>query len=191
MNTFQHYYRKGYLEAGTVYDYPGTYFVSSIFNGTTTGVLREHAIRMDTHVQCKAVDSFPKDCAGDRPLVTKFSSPALSASVCAEGSFDRNPWNRTRNKQEIAERLWMSMEVDKTKADEYYPISEESDLYYAKNFTMRCDATSTRGWFELGNYQNGYTHQPILETWPSPEVITSEFNDMSDIMGAQYYPIEE
>jgi hypothetical protein len=38
-------------------------------------------------------------------------------------------------------------------------------------------SNSTRGYFELGNYQNGFTPSGLLESWPTPEDMASDFND--------------
>ncbi|OBT42309.1 hypothetical protein VE00_06369 [Pseudogymnoascus sp. WSF 3629] len=38
-------------------------------------------------------------------------------------------------------------------------------------------SNSTRGYFELGNYQNGFTPSGLLESWPTPEDMASDFKD--------------
>jgi hypothetical protein len=43
------------------------------------------------------------------------------------------------------------------------------------NFTTRCTAGSTRGYFELGNHFNSFAYGPLIEKWPEPEVIEIEF----------------
>ncbi|KAK2757364.1 hypothetical protein FQN54_004878 [Arachnomyces sp. PD_36] len=179
MNTLLFYYSFDIKE-------DGSYFASSLRNGTTTGVLREHAIRMDTNVQCDLVDNFPDHCTGDKPFTTNFTTPVLDASICVEGSYDRVPWNNTRDQQNITEQLWMHMNVNPDALDVY-----AMDLRDAKNFTMCCTAESRRGWFELGNYQNNYSHQPMVETWPSLEVMKNEFNDISSRLENIYWPVKE
>ena len=49
-----------------------TYFVAAIPNNTVTGILREHAIRLNSSVTCEdiATESFPVQCEGSRPFVT-------------------------------------------------------------------------------------------------------------------------
>lgn len=185
MNTFEFYYGEGFAYDEEQND-RGRYFTSSIVNGTTTGVLREHAIRMDSNVDCSLVESFVDKCAGDRPFTTNYTSHALEVSVCAEGSYDKYPWNRTRDRQEITERLWMRMKVNVDNLGDYDVF--QTDLTSAKSFTMRCDATSRRGWFEMGNYQNGHSHQPMLESWPSPDTMKNEFNDVGT---TSIWPIKE
>ncbi|KAK2755085.1 hypothetical protein FQN54_006614 [Arachnomyces sp. PD_36] len=45
------------------------------------------------------------------------------------------------------------------------------------SFTLKCEASTTRGYFELGNDRNGQIYGPLLEKWPSPEEMAREFND--------------
>ncbi|PLN80726.1 hypothetical protein BDW42DRAFT_201068 [Aspergillus taichungensis] len=110
MNSLQYYYSDA--SPSDKAEEKRRYFVSSLRNGTTTGVLREHAIRMDTDVECVIDNSFPEHCAGDRPFITNFSSPSLEVAICGEGSYDRPPWKNTRDRQKIKERLWMHMKTD-------------------------------------------------------------------------------
>lgn len=186
-DTFQFYYDEEMLPDGVLEN--RHYFVSSLKSGTTTGVLREHAIRMNTSVECVMDHSFPDHCAGDSPFTTNFTSPVLEVAICGEGNHERSPWKNSRDKQEINERLWMHMKVN---ADTVQQVAtHKTDLPSAKNFTMRCDATSTRGWFEIGNYQNEYSYQPMLEIWPSPEAMENDFNDIGTSLEESPWPVKE
>ena len=70
------YNRRNTVESKTFYWYneheakDGTYFVSALPNNTPTGVLREHAIRINSTVQCEnlARSDFPKACNGPHPF---------------------------------------------------------------------------------------------------------------------------
>lgn len=166
-------------------DEPGDYYVSSILNGTNTGVLREHAVRMDSKTKCQYEDSFPEECDGDNPFTYEYSSNMTIVKICSEGSINKYPFTRSRNSQEISERIWFSLRWN------------DLDTYLAdvggerKNYTMSCDATTRRGWFELGNYQNSFEPSPMLEQWPSPEDMEERFNDYtSDSTEHDYYPVE-
>lgn len=174
MNTFAYY---------AIVDNNSTFFTSSVINGTTTGVLREHAVRMDTNVTCKLDPNFPGICPGNRPFTTHIRESGIDVSVCANGSYDSVPWRNTRDAQNVTETLWIRMEVD----PEWDYIYDDVDT-----FTLRCDAVSRRGWFELGNYQNGFTHQPMLETWPDDDAMLNQFNDLSsDPFQWDYWPVKE
>lgn len=43
------------------------------------------------------------------------------------------------------------------------------------SFTLHWVAMTSRGDFELGNDFNGQVPQPLLDTWPSPEVMEENF----------------
>lgn len=165
---------------------PGDYYVSSILNGSDTGVLRQHAARMDSKAKCQYEDSFPEECSGDNPFTYSYNSSMTEVRVCAEGSYDKYPFTRSRNRQEISERIWFSL----------LWIDEETHRddgnRQMENYTMSCEATTRRGWFELGNYQNGYNPSGMLEQWPSPEEMEEDFNDYSSTStDNDFYPIEE
>ncbi|KAL3463478.1 hypothetical protein BJX64DRAFT_116180 [Aspergillus heterothallicus] len=178
----------GYYFPGSGFGDGGSFFVSSIVNGTTTGVLRQHAARLDTNVTCTLDDNFPSTCPGRRPFTTNFTSSVLDAKICAEGSYDEVPWKNTRDAQNITERLWLHMS---TRPNSAVQSLTYDSIQSAVNFTMRCDSTSTRGWFELGNYQNGFIHQPMLEIWPDDEVMITQYNDFSGNLSGKYWPVRE
>lgn len=187
MSTFRFFYQD-WSSSGD--QPPGTFFASPVVNGTTTGVLRQHAARMDTDVTCIVDNNFPETCPGDRPFVTDFTSPALNVSICTEGNYDSVPWMNTRDMQNITERLWLHIHVNPDTTPE---STAWDDLRLLGNYTIRCDATSRRGWFELGNYQNKFAHQPMLDTWPNDEAMKTQFNDVSGYDGPEdkYWPVKE
>ncbi|GLA41284.1 hypothetical protein AnigIFM63309_009372 [Aspergillus niger] len=162
------------IERGTFFWYDESfpsdkYFVSALQNGTNTGVLRQHAIRLNSTSACEAVhpSAFPQTCSGDRPFVTNLSAPdALDIRICAPGAFGQTPWTRSRDRQDISEELWIDVVQQITGW-----IVEQS------NFTLRCTTNTTRGYFEISNYKNGNNPGPLLEKWPSPEVLKQDFND--------------
>lgn len=162
----------------------GHYFVSSLANGTTTGILREHAIRMDSRTNCTFVEeSIPDSCPGDRPFVTKYESDTVNINICVEGAYDRFPWTTSRSKQEVEERFWVQAEFLKPDV-----LVNETE---PRNRTMRCDARSRRGWFEVGNYQNDNRYEPLVETWPSQDELAADFNDYDGDGFESWYPATE
>ena len=52
-----------------------------------------------------------------------------------------------------------------------------SDIQSYGNFTVRCTANSTRGYFELGNVRNNFTASGIIEKWPDLDTLWNEYND--------------
>ncbi|KAF8164362.1 hypothetical protein K438DRAFT_2067300 [Mycena galopus ATCC 62051] len=145
-----------------------TYFVSALQNGTTTGVLRQHAIRMNSSASCESIPraSFPATCGGARPVQAAFSNEFIDVRVCAPGEIGTSPWTLSRDRQDISEELYIDL-----------GISSEENLLRVRNFTTKCTANSTRGYFELGNYFNGFAYGPLIEKWPEPDVLAREFND--------------
>jgi hypothetical protein len=52
---------------------------------------------------------------------------------------------------------------------------------------VHCTSNSTRGYFELGNYHNGFVPSGLLETWPTPEDMAANFNDLEAKVDAVDY----
>jgi hypothetical protein len=136
------------------------YFASPVINGTSTGVYRHHAVRMDSTAKCFQEESFPNHCEGKKPFKTSLSADWLNIDICVEGSFETVPWNTSRDKQEHSERMWLSLRWDVPKDDEYYPFAKN------ENWVLRCESVSRRGWFELPNSVNPMPG-PLLDEWPS------------------------
>lgn len=145
------------------------FFVSSAPNGTETGVLREHAIRLNSSVSCELIPKhkFPTPCPGPRPFHTSLSNRLMDVRICVPGEYGVTPWSLSRNRQDISEELFIDFE-DRTPG---------LKSYVSKPFTIQCKASTSRGYFELGNYKNGQTYGPLLEKWPSPEEMKRDFND--------------
>ncbi|PYI03330.1 hypothetical protein BO78DRAFT_472076 [Aspergillus sclerotiicarbonarius CBS 121057] len=168
------------IERGTFFWYDETfpsdkYFVSALQNGTNTGVLREHAIRLNSTSACVAVPAseFPQTCPGDRPFVTNLTAPdLLDIRICVPGMYGQTPWTRSRDRQDISEELWIDV----------VPQLWEFETYQS-NFTLRCTTNSTRGYFEISNSRNGNNPGPLLEKWPSQEELAKDFNDYLGIDG--------
>ncbi|KAJ7152393.1 hypothetical protein C8R46DRAFT_1007027 [Mycena filopes] len=144
------------------------YFVSALPNGTTTGVLRQHAIRMNSSASCEAIphSSFPASCGGARPVEAAFSNEFIDVRACVPGEVGPSPWTLSRNRQDITEEVYIDV-----------AMSKDLLTFSAHNFTTHCTAGSTRGFFELGNYFNGFAYGPLIAEWPAPDVLEREFND--------------
>ncbi|KAJ4251201.1 hypothetical protein NW757_006747 [Fusarium falciforme] len=142
------------------------FFASSVPNGTSTGIFRHHAVRMDSKATCTKGRSSRSGCKGTWPFTASLSLPYVDVEVCADGNQDTNPWAISRDKQEIKESLWLQV-------SSWHP-----DPYYGSdNFTIQCDSVSRRGWFELPSHHNGYKPGPLLDVWPSEKELARDFND--------------
>jgi hypothetical protein len=152
---------------------PG-YFVSSLLNGTQTGVLREHALRLNTTVTCKNITSahFPSPCSGQRPLDVHIHRPNLNISICVPGEVGKNPWTLSRNRQTIDEELFIDFQFENPPL-----IGMGLGL---KDFTTYCKASTSRGYFELGNIMNDFVYGPLLDDWPDTDTIESHTNDYTE-----------
>ena len=58
------------------------------------------------------------------------------------------------------------------------------------NYTMHCTASTTRGYFELGNHMNNYVYGPLLDKWPNEEYIFSETNNFLAVGASAEQPKE-
>ncbi|KAF4976454.1 hypothetical protein FZEAL_6892 [Fusarium zealandicum] len=143
------------------------FFVSSVPAGTSTGVYRQHAVRMDSEITCEEAEDFPETCEGDHPFETSFSDSLLKIDICVKGSSTKTPWTTSRDKQEHSETLWLKMD---SWVESYYYSSYS-------NFSLRCESTSRRGWFELPNHKNNSATGQMLDKWPSKEELANSFND--------------
>ena len=162
----------GWYNGGSNPKHPGsTFFATSLPNGTETGVLREHALRLSSEIHCKDItrSEFPSSCAGERPINMEINTSGVALRVCVPGDFKKQPWSRTRNREDIEEELYLDLQ-----------LSEGFGSSTMHSFTMHCTASSTRGYFELGNVMNNQTYGEILDKWPDPETIMNEYNDYSN-----------
>jgi hypothetical protein len=164
--------RQQFFWYGDYFDhYNRSYFVSAMENGTTTGVLREHVMRLNSSVQCNNVPSseFPSPCSGTRPFTTSYNTEFLDIRVCAPGEYGVYPWNLTRNQQDLPEELFIDVFVP-------YNGTVFSGNFLL-NFTIHCTAATTRGYFELGNYRNNFSYGPLIDQWPTDHESIYDFND--------------
>ncbi|RFN49823.1 hypothetical protein FIE12Z_5884 [Fusarium flagelliforme] len=150
------------------------YFVSSVANGTSTGVYRHHAVRMDSTAKCSTEQSFPRHCKGDMPFKTSFSGETLNVNICVEGSSNTVPWNTSRDKQEYSERMWLAMAYNDDTPNEgrVSRLERQED-----NYILKCESKSRRGWFELPSMVNQDKAGRLLDKWPSEEDIKNKYND--------------
>ncbi|KAI9731061.1 MAG: hypothetical protein M1818_007918 [Claussenomyces sp. TS43310] len=156
-----------------------TYFVSAIANNTGTGILREHAIRLNSTAECVPIDiaAFPATCPGDQPLVALYNrSGGMSIDICAPGDYTTSPWTLARERQDIQEELFVRVLA----RPEVNPVGS--------SFAVRCNANTTRGYFELGNIQNSYSASGLIDQWPTNETMFHNFNDYLSADGGYNFP---
>ena len=162
-------------------------WISTIPNGTTTGVLREHAMRMNFSITCDSVPpgDFPADCSGSHPFTADYEwnenpqesdQSSFRLSVCVPGSYVTSPWSRSRDASTIEEEIYMGV----------LPIGAPKNasltsslLWEGTALVTHCRVNTTRGYFELGNNFNEMAPQPLLDRFPRAEEMVT-FNDYGD-----------
>ncbi|KLU92604.1 hypothetical protein MAPG_11549 [Magnaporthiopsis poae ATCC 64411] len=141
---------------------PNPFFVSAVPAGINTGVLRQHAMRLSSTVKCSLVEveEYPKSCPGDQPLTGTLGSGDGTVKFCVPGAHGAAAWSLSRNSQTIQEHVFLASWAG--------PNMGDSTMQSPRaNFTARCDAETTRGYFELPNQHNGGRPGPLLAKWPS------------------------
>lgn len=160
------------------------FFAAIPFN-ISTGTKRYHVMRFNSTVECRVLskDRFPADCPGDKPYSTSITARTNTSTselrVCVPGTWGTSPWTLSRNRQDIEEEAYLQI---------------FGNLNKDNSSTIHCSSTTTRGYFELGNYRTYGIYGPLLEHWPSPDVIKKDFNDlglscMSGDAGSCHTPI--
>lgn len=167
----------------------GTFYVAAMSSNMTTGILREHAMRVNSSVSCEHIarTAYPTNCSGTNPFQDSFFNSNISIRVCAPGNTNVSPWTFSRNRQDIQEEFFLDyMVTNDTVAASF---GDYNDLYYPLfNYTIHCTSQSTRGYFELGNYHNEYTPGPLMQTWPDNQTMWDEYNDYLGVSGNYYVP---
>lgn len=170
--------------------------ISALSNGTTTGVLPQHAMRMNNSLACEQMefDDVPNDCPGQRPFTSRFLFGDLAdlenstltnfeLRVCVPGNFIQSPWRNSREAETITEEIFLGMNITDTG-----PVALDPGFgggYGHGPFGLHCTANTTRGYFELGNAYNDFTPQPLLERFPRRQEMP-RFSDYDENMHSGY-----
>jgi hypothetical protein len=150
------------------------FFVAALSANSTTGVLREHAMRLNSSIQCTEIDraSFPNQCLGKGPFVASIGRrDDTKIRVCVPGEIGIFPWTRSRSRQDITEQLYLDL-WDRGSSGE-----QSSAQLKNVSATIMCEAKTTRGFFELGNNLNNDTYSTVRSQWPSREQMQHQYND--------------
>lgn len=139
-------------------------FVAALPADTTTGVLREHIMRLNSSVSCTnlTVSAWPSACSGTNPFQASFhytesyyETTNLTIDVCAPGDMGKHPWTFSRNRQELSEEVFFR----------FTGRDADKEQGFKEDDVVHCTAQTARGYFELGNAYNGEVFGPLLEKW--------------------------
>ena len=87
------------------------------------------------------------------------------------------PWTLSRSRQEHLEEIYIDIKDTNVSLNTTW---DSLDLPFNAGSTIRCTASTTRVYFELGNMWNDNTYGPLLQQWLSPTQMTKNFNDRTD-----------
>jgi hypothetical protein len=83
----------------------GGFFATSLPKDSTTGMYRQHALRMHSTSSCDDIQAseYPASCSGKeyRRLEASYDNANLTVKVCVPHMWsDDSPWNETHNRQD-------------------------------------------------------------------------------------------
>lgn len=142
-------------------------------------------MRLNASVECTLIDrsAFPSVCSGQLPLVRSYSDPGnLTIDICVPGDYATNPWTLSRDRQDLVEEIFVDVHIPGASQFHEWPS-------YFYNFTSHCVATTTRGYFELGNIRNNFTAGPLIDVWPDNETMWTQYNDYLNFDGGYLVPL--
>jgi hypothetical protein len=153
-------------------------FSSAFPSNTDTGVRRFHSMRLNSSAECLPIPAqdFPETCDGDMPFEGDYMAKAgeedaVRVRWCVPGNYSRYPFSDSRDRQDIAEELFLDVSVVME------GIVGSSYPSHKINFTIACTGNTTRGYFELPNHFNQHRPGPLLDVWPSNDEIQQNFDD--------------
>ncbi|KAM7211950.1 hypothetical protein V8F06_012659 [Rhypophila decipiens] len=152
------------------YRYRDGFFATSLNKNTTTGLVRNLALRMDSEFECEQgyYDShYPENCPGGEEF--PFRHPRLLLNVCIQGNGTGirggeyvSPWANTTDKQVITEQIYVQMPQHQINSSDFDRPQDQSGVWNW-NGDFKCTVTTRLGFFVLGNDMNNHTFSPRLD----------------------------
>ncbi|KAI9641766.1 hypothetical protein NHQ30_009623 [Ciborinia camelliae] len=133
-------------------------------NTYNNGMYNSTGLRMNTSISCNSIEKneYPEICEGSAPWSTLINLTsvndtmyslyamqhfnALSLRVCVPGNRFAFPWSVNTTLQTIEEELYFDISGSFFNFDTNRP--------YLQNYTQRCTANTTSGYFNLPTYSN-------------------------------------
>ena len=173
----------GGLNASESYGEAPTW-IATVPNGTTTGVLEQSTLRVNSSTSCANIDlsDFPTTCLGSSPFTASYNanktklgnvrhlgSAPFIIDICSPGNTSASPWSTSLNRQDISEELYIR----------YTASNDSNDAnFLPSSIALHCRANTTLGSFVLGNYANGNQASDISvfnSTAAEPTFVTPHF----------------
>lgn len=147
------------------------YFVSTIQKDTTTGMIRNLALRMDSEFSCfkpyRDTDFPTEDCPGGENY--PYWHPELRLNICVQGNGTGivdgghvSPWANTTDKQRITEHIFIRM-PDTEFLDVFNDETVSQHGWWNWEGDFQCTVHTDLAYFVLGNDDNNQTFSHKLE----------------------------
>ncbi|CCC14053.1 unnamed protein product [Sordaria macrospora k-hell] len=134
----------------------GRLFASTVARHTTTGLFRQHAMRLNSTARCTHIedDEFMAKCppsARNQDVSLRTFNGTLD--ICTGQDVEGNPWGNLERDgyfqiKNITEVAYVNMTLSKS--------------YDSDQLILRCTGATTLGYFELGNHYNSGQHGPLV-----------------------------
>lgn len=144
------------------------YWTSNLVKTANTGIVKQHSIRLNSSLDCHVVPEtdYPKACDGfETSSMTQIPDPGGSTEnrtfefrVCAPKSSRPFPWNLTRDRQDITDQIFVSLNSDGLA---YLSHSNRSDS--TLSLTLECLSETTTGYLTLPNKFDYPLPGPLLD----------------------------
>ncbi|THV49845.1 hypothetical protein BGAL_0176g00040 [Botrytis galanthina] len=166
---------------------PSTSWYAIQNNTYNNGMYNSTGLRMNTSITCFIIPQrkFPTVCPGPSPWTTSINLTTvnntmtseytgyvingLNLNVCVPGNKFTFPWSVNRTLQTIEEELYL--EIGWTMKD---VGDEPTGIESLKNYTQKCTADTTFGYFDLPTYSNNSAGPLLPADFPIYGAIASE-----------------
>ncbi|KAK4212068.1 hypothetical protein QBC37DRAFT_202670 [Rhypophila decipiens] len=150
------------------------FFATSLNKNTTTGLVRNLALRMDSEFEWTQLSGgpdepqgYPENCPGGEEF--PFRHPRLVLNVCIQGNGTGirdgeyvSPWTNTTENQVITEQIYVQMPRHQINGTSGYRDRDQSEVWNWKG-DFKYTVTTRLGFFVLGNDKNNHTFSPRLD----------------------------
>ena len=138
-------------------------YIAQLPAGYQTGLIPQFLPRMNSSVSYGSTpqSDFPQDCKTNPAkyyIDYSYNETLLNLQVCMPTNVSHSPWKSTRDRQDISEEMFLSINTA------HGTLS---------NATFKLEVNTTLGYFELPNYNGGGVAGPLLTKNPIPTCNTS------------------